>query len=601
MSSSSDAIVTSSPSHDVAQTPVPKLKLSSKALGKQRATSPIADGDHDTPVPHRVRRPLALGERPERKRSPAPPAAAAADDDDDDDELLAPADMIRRADEKREKARRAQALQDKKRAALTAAKAAAVKAAQGDSDSDLEIEMPGAPSRAVRASSSQAEDTLAAFARTPARPKNDPRKVLARIAGVDLAHPPSDDALPSESQLDAAGHEFGRHLDTRYHENLASTRKKHLPSTILASSSTSRAKKSTRPVEITHEKLSAGLREKVQLQALLVRTKNATRARQREQNAAAQGDKQELQSVDVGALIKSKREKEEADEQDEQDEDGDYIEADEDEEGPGSAYAGSGSELDEAGSGADEPDPVAAAAADDDDAGEDDVDSDGELVMPRSSQNSERHLQATQEAAEEDEDEEMPPPTMARRSKIRVIADEDDDEQQRSTSDTPASTELAPTEVVKTPSVDAQASAPAKVGFGALLGDDGDAGGFSQFFDSQFSQGAGGDQVRPLSLSVSLIQLGLLLTPFDAPCRSRASSVPPTTTCRRRHRPCSPHSRSSAPPSALPTPLVSKLAAASTTSSRRRLESFLRRGSTSTTTGASHPPLVLASTVSHRN
>ncbi|GAA5921692.1 hypothetical protein JCM3775_001769 [Rhodotorula graminis] len=489
LSSSSDAIVTSSPPHDlVAQTPIPKLKLSSKALGKQRATSPIADGDHDTPVPHRVRKSLALGDRPERRRSPAPTAAVADDDDDDDDELLAPAEMMRRDDEKREKARRAQALKDKKRAALAAAKAA-----QADSDSDLEIEMPGAPSRTVRASSSQAEDTLAAFAHTPARPQNDPRKMLARIAGVDLAHPPSDDALPSESQLEAAGHEFGRHLDARYHENLTSTRKKHLPSTILASSSTSRAKKSSRPVEITHEKLSAGLREKVQLQALAVRTRNATRARQRQQNAAAQGDQQELQSVDVDALIKSKREKEEADEQMDEDEDGDYVDGGEDED-DAEEGSGSGSEPDALGSEADELAPATVATAVNED-GEDEVDSEGELVMPRSSQNSERHLRATQEAAEdEDEDEQMPPPPTSRRTahKIRIAdGDDDDDGQERSTSDTPAPTELAPTEVVKTPSVAAQA--PAKVAFGDFLGDGGNAGGFSQFFDSQFSQGAGGD------------------------------------------------------------------------------------------------------------
>ncbi|GAA5897923.1 hypothetical protein JCM8208_003193 [Rhodotorula glutinis] len=495
LSSSSDAIVTSSPPHAaVALTPVAKLKLTSKALGKQRATSPIADV---TPVPHRVGKPLALGERLERARSSAPTAAAAAADadDDDDDELLAPAEMIRRADEKRETARRAQALKEKKRAAV-AASAAAARAAQDDSDSDLDIEMPGAPSRTVRTSSSQAQDTLAAFARTPARPRNDPRKVLARIAGVDLAHPPSDDALPSESQLDAAGHEFGRHLDTRYHENLTSTRKKHLPSTILTSSSTSRAKKSSRPVEITHEKLSAGLREKVQLQALAVRTRNATRARQRQQNAAEQGDKQELQSVDVGALIKSKREKEEADEQMDEDDDGDYVDGGEDdeEEGPGSAYAGSGSEPEGADSEADELAPAAVAATVNED-GEDEVDSEGELVMPRSSQNSERHVRATQEAVEEEEDEEMPPPPTSRRTahKIRIAADEDDDEHQRSTSDTPAPTELAPTEVAKTPSADARAAAPAKVAFGGFLGDDGDAGGFSQFFDSQFSQGGGGD------------------------------------------------------------------------------------------------------------
>ncbi|TNY24832.1 hypothetical protein DMC30DRAFT_386421 [Rhodotorula diobovata] len=478
LSSSSDAIVTSSPSRDVAQTPV--FKLSSKALGKQRASSPIADGDHATPVPHRARKPLAPAGWPERKRVPTPVAA----DDDEDEDLLAPDEMIRRDNEKREKARRSKEFQAKK---LAAAKAAKAKAAQGnDSDTDLEIEMPGAPKRTARGASTQAENTLAVFSRTPARPRNDPRKILARHAGIDLAHPPSEDALPSESQLDAAGHEFGRHLDTRFHENMASSRKPRP----FGVKSSSRAKRAGVPEQITHEKLNGSTLEKARLQNLAMRTKKQTLARQAQQN------KPELQSVDVAALIKSKREKEDQEDQEEEDEDGDYVDEDEEEEAQASMYAGSDSERDETGSGDDEPAPavaVAKSAPGSDDEAE--VDSEGELVMPPSSQNSERLRQATQgDADEEDEDEEMPPPATTRRpaSKIRIVPDDDDESR---ASDTPAPTELAPTEVARTATSDESqgAAAPAKVAFGALLGDEGDAGGFSQFFDSQFSQGAGGD------------------------------------------------------------------------------------------------------------
>ncbi|BGP40499.1 hypothetical protein JCM10450v2_004482 [Rhodotorula kratochvilovae] len=477
LSSSSDAIVTSSPSHDLAQTPLPKLSL--KALGKQRATSPIGAGDLDTPVPHRVRKPLPPAGWPERKKAPTP-------DEDDDDELLAPDEMIRRDHEKREKARRQEELQARKRAALAAAKQAAASAAQDDSDSDLEIEMPGA-ARAI-ASRSRAlkhEDTLAAFAHTPARPRNDPRKLLARHAGIDIAHPPSDDVLPSESQLDAAGHEFGRHLDSRFHENLTSARKSRGIQSLASGSTSSRPKKASRPVEITREMLDMTTLEKARLQAIKERMKKRTRARQ--QQESSQAEKQELQSVDVNALLKNKREQEQQEDEQEEDEDGDYVDADE-QEAYGSGDASSGEEA----SGAeDEPAaPLAAAgSAGEEDEGE--VDSEGELVMPRSSQNSDRLRHVADEA--EDEDEEMPPPATTRRpvSKIRIVADDDDETQ---SSVTPASTELAPTEVVKTPSLDSQAAAPAKVAFGGLLGAAGDdAGGFSQFFDSQFSQGAGGD------------------------------------------------------------------------------------------------------------
>lgn len=488
LSSSSDAIVTSSPSRDVAQTPV--FKLSSKALGKQRASSPIADGDHATPVPHRARKPLAPAGWPERKRVPTPVAA----DDDEDEDLLAPDEMIRRDNEKREKARRSKEFQAKK---LAAAKAAKAKAAQGnDSDTDLEIEMPGAPKRTARAASTQAEDTLAVFSRTPARPRNDPRKILARHAGIDLAHPPSEDALPSESQLDAAGHEFGRHLDTRFHENLASSRKPRP----FGVKSSSRAKRAGVPEQITHEKLNGSTLEKARLQNLAMRTKKQTLARQAQQN------KPELQSVDVAALIKSKREKEDQEDQEEEDEDGDYVDEDEEEEAQASMYAGSDSERDETGSGDDEPAPAVAvvksAPGSDDEA---EVDSEGELVMPPSSQNSERLRQATPgDADEEDEDEEMPPPATTRRpaSKIRIVADDDDESR---ASDTPAPTELAPTEVARTATSDESqgAAAPAKVAFGALLGDEGDAGGFSQFFDSQFSQGADGDDEVRLPMTAA--------------------------------------------------------------------------------------------------
>ncbi|GAA6048608.1 hypothetical protein JCM3770_002053 [Rhodotorula araucariae] len=474
--SSSDAIVTSSPSHIVAQTPLPKLSL--KALGKQRATSPIAEGELDTPVPHRVRKSLAPAGWPERKM--------ATDAADEDDELLAPDEMIRRDNEKREKARRQQELLAKKRAALAAAKQAAATAAPDDSDSDLEIEMPGAPrAKVTRSPSPKAEDTLAAFARTPARPRNDPRKLLARHAGIDLGHPPSEDAILSESQLDAAGHEFGRHLDSRYHENLTSARKSRGIKSLASASTSTRAKKAGRPVEITREMLDMTTLEKARLQAIEQRLKKRARARQ--QQEALHPDKQELQSVDVNALLASKREREQQEEKQEEDGDADYVDEDEQE-----AY-GSGEDV----SGAEDESVTALAVAGssaEEDEGE--VDSEGELVMPRSSQNSDRlrHIAEGGVIDEaEDEDEDMPPPAMTRRpaSKIRIVADDEDETQ---TSATPAPTELAPTEVDKPLAGDSEALAPERVAFGGLLGEvGGDAGGFSQFFDSQFSQGVGDD------------------------------------------------------------------------------------------------------------
>ncbi|GJN90861.1 hypothetical protein Rhopal_003875-T1 [Rhodotorula paludigena] len=469
------------------QTPRAAFGLSLKALGKQRESSPIYD-IHQTPAPYRPPQRAKPAGYIGKKAAPEPAAA----DNDDDEDLVSPEEMMRRQNEKRAEETRRRALQERKAAAVRAAqRAAAAAAVVADSDSDLEIEDPNAKKQLHASSRALGKtDTLAVFAQTPARPRNDARRVLQRFAGIDVAHPPSDDVDPSESQLQAAGKEFGRNLDPKYH---------HVPTPAkkgTASSSTTKARKKAgaAPEAITLESLDHMLLGRAKQQNHAARLKKQTRHRQQQLAAAAAGgvDKPELESVDVKAMLEKKKRDRETQEDEEDAEDGDYQDDDGDEEEYNSAEAGDegDEDLDMNGSGSDVP--VGRAEAEDEDEGE--VDSEGELVMPRSSQNSERLAQSQSAALvdaadEEDEEDEMPPPALTRRpaSKIRV-ADADEDAESRN------SAEPAPTELVKTPG---PAAPPPRMALGGLFGAEagsGDGGGFSQFFDSQFSQGGGDDQ-----------------------------------------------------------------------------------------------------------
>ncbi|BGP25040.1 hypothetical protein Rt10032_c09g3983 [Rhodotorula toruloides] len=509
-SSESDAIVTSSPSH-VPATPQPgHAKLSLKALGKQRATSPIDDADMATPVPHRVRMPKPP---PGRGLKKVEPVAAG---EDDDEELLSLNEMNRRMEEKRKKEEKAKRLREAKMAALRAAKEQAQRQQAADSDSDLDIE--GAPGASkTKNTAGKMVDPHGLSAQTPVRPKNEALRVLARFGGVNLAHPPSDDADPSESQLVAAAKTFGSHLDPK-NEYRPSPAKR-----------TSRRAATAAPPAITLDVLGEGLLKKNAIANVKLRTMKQTKYRQKQlEEQARPAEQPQIASFNVKEILEKRKKQAEEDEEMEDAEDGDYQERGNDEAEPYDSAAGA-SDSDDPFGGNDSDSPVQPPQLrknGTDEAEEDEVDSEGEPVMPRSSQNSERVRGALidedddeeeTQAGAADEESQMPPPATTRRTtKVRIVEDDSQD----------ASAEPAPTEFVVTAAPPNEPKTPAagRLALGGLLGDAIDAGGFSQFFDSQFSQSGdnmGDGFLRPKDGD------------FDAPAPTMFAAQPLISTAER--------------------------------------------------------------------
>ncbi|BGO91791.1 hypothetical protein NBRC10512_006273 [Rhodotorula toruloides] len=512
-SSDSDAIVTSSPSH-IPATPQPgPAGLSLKALGKQCATSPIDDADMATPVPHRVRMPKPPPGWGVKKVEPV------AAEEDDEEELLSLDEMNRRADEKRKKEEKAKRLREAKMAALRAAKEQAQRQQAEDSDSDLDIE--GAPGASKKKKAvGRKVDPRHLSAQTPVRPKSEALRVLARFGGVNLAHPPSDDADPSESQLVTAAKTFGSHLDPK-NEYRPSPAKR-----------TSRRAATAAPPTITLDVLGEGLLKKNAIYNVKLRTMKQTKYRQKQlEEQARPAEQPQIASVNVKEILEKKQKQAEEDEEMEDAEDGDYREDGADaEEAYDSAAGASDSDDPFGGHDSDAPmQPTRSRNTGVGDAEEDEgeIDSEGEPVMPRSSQNSERLRGALLDEDDEeeeapvgaaDEESEMPPPAATRRTvKVRIMDDDDSQD---------AIAEPAPTEVVTTAAPPKEPKTPAggRFALGGLLGDAGDAGGFSQFFDSQFSQGGddeGDGFLRPKDGD------------FDAPAPTMFAAQPLISTAER--------------------------------------------------------------------
>lgn len=428
----------------------------------------------------------------------------AADDDDEADESLEALDMgaiLQKTKEDKERERKQKALEEAKARALAAARSTKSRNANiSDSDSDLEIEGLAKPQgkaallRGRSRSPSAQHETLAGYAdhKASSTSANSARRIQERYGRVGSVHPTSEDAEPSESQYEAAGRTFGAHLDPRMNYGLASASKRR---------SSSKVPKSVAPT-ITLEDNNLHLRRLAQKQNAKERQKKELKAR-REANARAAAPA--LESVNVNAMVKEKQSREEEDEQMEEQADSDYV----DEDAYDSADAGSNSEAsaDEVGSGSDTPDgrqslsPIKPKKVHME-VEEDDLDSEGELVLPKSSQNEDRLGRAPDadaaddDAEEEDEATSMPPPAKSRRGrKVKIADDEDEDDEP-----VPAkavSVAEANSGSSGSPAGESAANAadvvPKKFALGGLMadfgaGDDGD-GGFSQFFNSQFSQG----------------------------------------------------------------------------------------------------------------
>jgi hypothetical protein len=412
-------------------------------------------------------------------------------DEESDEELSSLNDVFakqQKQKEAKEKAEREEAAKKEQRARLQARKLAAMAlatkaAAASDSDSDIEIE--GAPGAIKKASPVKARrskfDVFAQVKNEAPNPHAAVHKMLRNVAGIDTSHVETEEDDPSQSQMEAAGKNFGHHLDPNL--EYAGTPSK-----------ASKKRSTRRKTDIDHDHLNSSLLRNAKMANLEARREKATEYRQKQ---AATVANPELAGVDVKKMLERKKEREKEDDamdfEEEMAEDGDYRDsAAEDEE---DASAGSGEDDEFAlASGSDVPSGQDGRKKgeheEDEDEGE--VDSEGELRMPPSSQNSDRFGRA--EAVEEEEEEEsmMPPPT-SRGKKPRIVEDDDEETQETvSTSTTPAPTEIVPS---------APPAIAGRVALDGLFGgDDVGGGGFSQFFDSQFSQDAGGDGAAEVRL-----------------------------------------------------------------------------------------------------
>lgn len=363
---------------------------------------------------------------------------------------------------------------------------ARARAAAEDDDSDLEIEgRPSLPSHRRVAS-------------TP-KPGTELDHVMRDFAGVDPSHHYTSDDDPTDSQVKAAGKEFGHHLGPNHH---------FVPSPAANRGAAKRrtTSKAHQPVAITQDSLSRMLVEKAQRQSISTRLEKMSnlRKQQMDQGEAPRAGPERL---DVqGMLEKKKKQQEEQKEEEdvlEEMDDPDYQagfdEGEEEEEEAQMSEQG-----DEDGSGSDAPVSEKKGAQD---LEEGEFDSEGELIMPLSSQNSDRlggKREVARQLQEEDDDEDAP---IARRTttvKPRVVLEEDEEEEGGASPDK----FLVPTvpATVVAPTANA-APAPVRMMLDDFGGGD-DGGGFSQFFDSQFDQGApGAFEVRFTTLSVLILRI----------------------------------------------------------------------------------------------
>lgn len=404
--------------------------LSEKAQGKQRAMSPI----DQTPVA--VRR---VVQRPNAVAKILAPATTPAQEDDEEE--LLPLDQMLAKQRKQEEAKK---FAEQK--ALAAAKAAQQVRSRrattvlSDSDSDLEIEGAPAPVRS-RAFGTPDFDR----ASTPRTLSKSERKIRA-LEPTYHHHQHEEDV--TESQLADAGHAFGRDLMANHQVAAPRRRSKKGP-------------RPSAPTAIDHETLSKSLLSKA-------KTNNATIAEKKrtawvvKSNAEAEQKRLGVTAaaVDVKALMAKKEQAMKAaaeqEEQEEQEEDEDYQEEEEADAEDSDAAMASGSEAERPASSS-QPAMV-------DDAAEEDSSAEGP-------------------AMDDDEDEEMPAPAV-RGKKVRLQVDSEDEEDEPAPALAPAA---APVEA--NPSqFDILQEGGRRI---VIPGLEDDEGGFSQFFDSQFSQDVG--------------------------------------------------------------------------------------------------------------
>lgn len=365
---------------------------------------------------------------------------------DDEEEELLPLDQMLAKRQKEVNAKKF--AEQKAAAAARAANEARSRRATtvlSDSDSDLEIQGAPAPVRS-RAFGTPGLDR----ASTPRTLSKSERKIRDLNGPSSTYHHQQEDD-PSESQLAEAGHTFGKDLMANH--QVAAPRR--------------RSKKGPKPQgapTIDNDSLNRLLLHRSKQQSLDTVIKKRS-AFVRRTNEAAENERlgvgAQVAKVDVQAMMAKKanamKEAAEKAETDEDEGDGDYEEGAEAEDLDAAMASGSEAERPASSS---QPAMVEGEAAE------------GASAEPR--------------AMEEDEDEEMPAPPI-RSKKVRLQADSDAEEEQSA----PAT--VAPIAPVPAPAIasetpfDVQQEGGRRIAFPGME----DEGGFSQFFDSQFSQDVG--------------------------------------------------------------------------------------------------------------
>lgn len=401
--------------------------------------------------------------------------------DEDDDEDLPTFDMAEMlAKNKKQK-------QAEKLAALKAAAAAAAatkKAQQSDDDEDSDLEIEGAPVRAVV----PARKSTFAATSTPkghSRHRSTSTKLVSQPTLENALSAPR--ATPHERLLKEIEPKFGV-VEEDLSESQTVAAARTFNSAARPAIRTSKAGVQKVVPVITQEQTDKALRAKIHQQNLAARTKKQAQFRRDESTRAEEDAGKVGAKIDVTSLLKLKAEKSKldkeqklAEDEDEDEDDGDY--ADEDEEM--GEDDGSGSE----GTGIDDMAEESDAAEVEEEETMEEADDEGN-VLPRPPMNASR-LGTTSEAiaackendhAQNDDDEEESLITVPRsRARFVVTGDEDDEE------------EDAPAPVINGMTTPVAISAgPGRIILPSFLDAGGD-GGFSQFFGTAFSQAVGGN------------------------------------------------------------------------------------------------------------
>lgn len=447
-----------------------------------------------TPVAVRrvVHRPNPLPAPATKNLAPAP-----ANAQDEDEEELLPLDQMlakRQKEAEAKKLAEQKAAEAKRFAEMKAA--AAAKGASGnrarrattvlsDSDSDLEIEGAPAPIRS-RVFGTPGFDRSS----TPRALTANERKIRG-FGGPPSTYHQEEDA--SESQLAEAGHTFGRDLMANHH--IAAPRR--------------RTKKGPKPQAapaIDSDTLNRALLNKAKAQSLdmVIKKRSAFVRRRNEEEERQRLAGPEVAKVDVKSMLEKKENAlrdaaEKGDGEDEDDEDG----ADEDYEEEEAQDSDVAME-----SGSDVQGPSSSQRAVLDEEAEEDAEAEGA---------------APQE--DEDEEESMPAPIL-RGKKVRLqVASDDEDEETA-----PTAAPTLPATVAEVP-FDIQEEGGRRIAFPGL--DDAEDRGFSQFFDSQFSQEVG--NVNDVSVLPSVCTSDLAADPlhsqvegFHRPNKSTLEAPAPT-------------------------------------------------------------------------